>query len=298
LPLDVSVIIPAYRAESTIGRALRSVAAQTAPPTEVIVVDDGSPDRTAATAEACRAEMGGIALRVVRQQNAGAGAARNEAIRNAGSAYVAFLDADDEWLPEKLERSFDVLNGAGLDLVSHNYDAIAPDGSVARVDCAAKYREGPDPFATLYRKGFLATSTLITRRDLVVSAGGFDTTLANAQDFDLWLAILQDRTISFEVFDDALTRYHVIEGSITAHTERRVRCCLEIALRFAPTLGSSKYINLWMRTLAVYLEACRAYRSRNRYVMALTAAVRAGPALIVMAVKAAATTPPSRQMWL
>ena len=79
MPLDVSVIIPAYRAESTIRRALRSVAAQTAPPTEVIVVDDGSPDRTAATAEACRAEMGGIALKVVRQQNAGAGAARNQA---------------------------------------------------------------------------------------------------------------------------------------------------------------------------------------------------------------------------
>ena len=101
----------------------------------------------------------------MRQQNAGAGAARNQAIRKAGSAYVAFLDADDGWLPEKLERSFDVLNGAGLDLVSHNYDAIAQDGSVSRVDCAAKYRDAPAPFATLYRKGYLATSTLITRRD-------------------------------------------------------------------------------------------------------------------------------------
>ncbi|MGB0630875.1 MAG: glycosyltransferase family 2 protein [Alphaproteobacteria bacterium] len=295
MPLDVSVIIPAYRAETTIGRALKSVAAQTAPPREVIVVDDGSPDGTAAAAESCRAEMRDIALKVVRQKNAGAGAARNRAVQNATSTFVAFLDADDEWLPEKLEQSFDVLNGKNLDLVSHNYDAVGPDGSVSRVDCAARFREGPDPFVTLYRKGYLSTSTLITRRDLVLDAGGFDTTLANAQDFDLWLAILQNGERSFEVFDGTLTRYHVTEGSITANTERRIRCCLDVALRFAPALKSGRYVNLWTRTLAVYLEACRAYHSHNQSLRALWAALRAVPALICITANSAFSTPPPRR---
>ena len=294
-PLDVSVIIPAYRAEATIGRALDSVAAQTLPPREVIVVDDGSPDNTSATAEACRTKMGDIALQVVRQENAGAGAARNHAVQKASSTLVAFLDADDEWLPEKLERSFDAIESNNLGLVSHNYVSVAPDGSVTPIDCAARFREGPDPYATLYRKGYLATSTLMTRRDLVTAAGGFDTSLTNAQDFDLWLAILQDRSVAFDVLDDALTRYHVTDGSITAHTERRIKCCLQIALRFAPTLGNGKYVNLWMRTLAVYLEAIRAYRARGQGGKAMAAGLRSVPALICMTVKTATGTPPPRQ---
>ena len=291
---DVSVIIPAYRAETTIARALGSVAAQTLPPREVIVVDDGSPDETAAAAEACRDDMSGIGLRVVRQQNAGAGAARNRAVRKATSTFVAFLDADDEWLPEKLERSLQLMDQKALGLISHNYEAVAPDGTVSTVDCAARFREGPDPYATLYRKGYLATSTLIVRRGLVTAAGGFDTTLANAQDFDLWLAILQDRSVAFEVFDDALTRYHVTEGSITAHTERRIQCCLKIALRFAPTLPRSRYAGLWIRTLAIYLEAMRAYRTRGQNAKALLAGLRAAPALIGMTLQAAFSKPPPR----
>jgi len=288
------VIIPAYRAEATIARALKSVAAQTLPPREVIVVDDGSPDGTAAAADACRDDMAGIGLQVVRQPNGGAGAARNRAVRQAASAFVAFLDADDEWLPEKLERSLEAIERKGLGLVSHNYVAVGPEGSESTVDCAARFREGPDPYATLYRKGYLATSTLIARRDLVMAAGGFDTSLANAQDFDLWLAILQDRTIAFEVFDDALTRYHVTAGSITAHTERRIRCCIEIALRFAPATGSGKYAHLWMRTLAVYFEACQAYRRRKQPFKAGFAAVRALPALIGVTFSTAFSKPAPR----
>ena len=123
----------------------------------------------------------------------------------------------------KLERSFDVLNGAGLDLVSHNYDAIA--GLPIPATTAGKYREAA-PFATLYRKGYLATSTLITRRDQW-SRRRIDTTLANAPD-----SISGSRPprpdYLVEVFDDALTRYHVTEGSITAQT---VSVLPRIALR-------------------------------------------------------------------
>ena len=101
---DVTVVIPAFQAENTIDRALASVLAQTVLPRAVIVVDDGSTDGTMAAAEAWRAKIDKIDLRVVRQPNAGAGAARNRALRDAKTRYVAFLDSDDTWMPRKLPK--------------------------------------------------------------------------------------------------------------------------------------------------------------------------------------------------
>ena len=95
--------MPAYNAERTIVRTLDSIAGQTVKPKEVIIVDDGSTDKTAENAETMRPRMNGVDLIIIRQEHKGAGAARNRALQEAGSDYVAFLDADDEWLPEKLE---------------------------------------------------------------------------------------------------------------------------------------------------------------------------------------------------
>ena len=103
---DVSVIVAAYQAAGTIGRALRSIAGQTLKPREVVVVDDGSSDGTFEAAESEAPNMNGIELRVFKTwENHGAGAARNRAIAESREPTLAFLDADDEWLPEKLERS-------------------------------------------------------------------------------------------------------------------------------------------------------------------------------------------------
>jgi teichuronic acid biosynthesis glycosyltransferase TuaG len=114
---DVSVIIPAYRAAETIGRALRSVAGQTVTPREIVIVDDGSDDDTAKVARRYADLLAPSALRVVTQPNLGAGAARNRALAEATQPLVAFLDADDEWLPEKLERSVNEMNAGDYVLV-------------------------------------------------------------------------------------------------------------------------------------------------------------------------------------
>ena len=104
LPLEISVIVPAYQAENTVRRALKSVASQTRVPKEVIVVDDGSKDGTALVAESMRNSMAGINLKVLRQDHQGAGAARNTAIREAQLEYVAFLDDDDHWSSDHIEN--------------------------------------------------------------------------------------------------------------------------------------------------------------------------------------------------
>src|SRR5262249_39213835 len=99
----VSVVLPAYNAERTIAASLASIAAQTVTELEVIVVDDGSTDDTIRVAKST--DRGD--LRVISQANAGHAAARNTGVSAARGRYVAFLDADDLWLPEKLERQMD-----------------------------------------------------------------------------------------------------------------------------------------------------------------------------------------------
>ncbi|MDP6785616.1 MAG: glycosyltransferase [Rhodospirillales bacterium] len=264
---DVSVIIPAYRAAATIRRALESVAAQTVKPSEVIVVDDGSDDATSDAAKACTDLMEGIELKVFSQPNRGAGAARNRALAEARGTYVAFLDADDEWLAAKLERSMAHLLGTDNVLVAHD-GWIVGDGQETLNACARRFREGADPFVQLYRKGYIDTCSVVARRAAIDAAGGFDEDLPNAQDFDLWLKMVREPGTPFEVFDEPLVRYHAGDGGIMGHTERRLACCLIIARRYAPDLcrrPGSVLVSLAYRVLALHAEAMAAYRKRGRF---------------------------------
>ena len=262
---DVSVVIPAYGAAATIGRALASVAAQTVKPRQAIVVDDGSPDGTAEAARACAGTMAGIDLTVLRQENKGAGAARNRALAEAGATYVAFLDADDEWLPEKLERSLARFDGPDKILVAHDVTFVE-DGTEWLQDCARHFLAPGDAYVALFRKGYIGTCTVVARRDAVLAVGGFDEGLATAQDFDLWLKLLADPDARFEVFSGPLSRYHVGADSITRNTRRRLSCCLEVARRHGPGLRrrpGSPLASLWYRVLAVHNEAFQVFLKRR-----------------------------------
>jgi teichuronic acid biosynthesis glycosyltransferase TuaG len=261
--MNVSVIIPAYKAALTIGRTLASITTQSLKPTEVIVVDDGSEDGTFEAAEALKGKMNGIELKVFSQKNLGAGAARNRAIKESTGDWLAFLDADDEWLPEKLAISMNVIEKKNLTLFAHNYISIDSADEIL-VDCAARYHAADDPYIGLYRKGFIATSTVVVRREAVVSAGGFDETLATAQDFDLWLKILKKKEAIFQVAQDALTHYYISPGSITSHTKRRLDCSLRIARRHAISKADLRY-----RIIAVHYEAIRAALSHGQLFMSI-----------------------------
>ena len=144
----ISVIVPAYRAAGTIGRALASVADQTLRPLEVIVVDDGSDDGTLEAAKSSAGLLGDIRLTVLHQYHGGAGAARNRAIMEAAGHYVAFLDADDEWLPAKLERSLPYFDDPAIVLVAHN-NLHAEAGAERLNDAASRFRAAPISFVGL-----------------------------------------------------------------------------------------------------------------------------------------------------
>lgn len=100
MQIQVSVVVPAYNREKTIKRCIDSIVTQTVPPMEILVVDDGSTDGTVHMLES----MDCACLKIIKQNHKGAQAARNLGILNANGEYIAFLDSDDEWLPDMLER--------------------------------------------------------------------------------------------------------------------------------------------------------------------------------------------------
>ena len=298
---NVSVIIAAYRAAGTIERTLASIAAQTLKPKEVVVVDDGSDDGTFEEAKACLPNMNGIELRVFRtDDNHGAGAARNRAIMESTEAVLAFLDADDEWLPEKLERSMSYLEGSDYSLVAHDYRTGENEHAVHH-DCEKRFRESGDAFVSLYRKGYVASSSVVARRDAVLAAGGFDPDLRNAQDFDLWLAVTRDPARRFLVFGEALLRYHITPGGIMSHTARRLVCCLKIRQRYTPDIKQRPgggLLDLWFRVAAIHLEAVRAYGKRGEIPGLLLTVVKLPLSLLTMTAFYFAGSPQPRGQYL
>lgn len=289
----VSVIIPAYNAADTIRATLQSVAAQTLQPAEVVVVDDGSIDGTLTIANNCKDLFAPNTLVVVHQENAGAGAARNRAIAEATQEFLAFIDADDEWLPEKLTRSMDVMLGSDFTLVAHDFYQITDDGDI-QIECARRFNEAADPFVALYQKGFIPSITVVIRRADALAVGGFDGTLRNAQDFELWLALLSRPDASFVIFDEPLARYSNNPVGIMTFTDRRLRCVTEIALRYLPALRGHTFVPIfamWLRLIAVHKEAFDAHRSNGRIIRAALVGAKFGISMIRETVSAAFIKP-------
>lgn len=279
---DISVIIPAWRAASTIGRALVSVATQTLRPREVIVIDDGSDDGTADVSEKSAELLCEIELTVLRRPHQGPGAARNAGLARASGRYVAFLDADDEWLPEKLAHSLAHFKDNDTVFVSHDMIAVAPDGHEVYFDCARHFVKAKDPFVALFKRGFVATSTVVARREALLEAGGFDPDLPAAQDYDLWLTMAAKPNARFHVFTEALTRYHQNPGGITANVERRRSCSMTVLCRHAPTVRGREgaFVAVLARTLIVHYEAFVLCLAQGRIGFALGLGLKLIPALV------------------
>lgn len=213
---QVSVVVPAYNAAHTIGPALASVFAQTLDDYEVIVVDDGSTDDTAAVVQAI-----GAPVTLIRQDNGGPGCARNAGIRASRGRLVAFLDADDRWLPHKLEAQvayFRLYPQTGL----LHTAVTARAGEVG----AAAFDGHPRPprhvFCDLFHTDYgIATLTVMVRRDVLDSVGLFDERReVHVEDWDLWLRIAARYPIGYLPQPAAV---RVIGGRMSADIEKTFR---------------------------------------------------------------------------
>jgi glycosyltransferase involved in cell wall biosynthesis len=185
--MKISVVIAAYNASTTIERAVRSVLAQTRLADEIIVIDDGSTDGTADIVRRFGSEV-----RLLSQANGGASVARNRGIEAAGGEWIAFLDADDEWLPEKLSLQDEYFR-THPDLVWGYGNFIPTDYRGNPLKAVHPNYSGQPVFEDYfhaYCQGFYAwTGTLVIRKDVFDKVGLFEAGMKRAQDNDLWFRI-------------------------------------------------------------------------------------------------------------
>jgi glycosyltransferase involved in cell wall biosynthesis len=249
LPL-VSIVIPTYNRAASLVRALDSVLAQTYPAWEVLIVDDASTDDTAGRIAPYLGDR--VALHR-RPRNGGATAARNAGIALARGAYVAFLDSDDEWLPEKLARQVALFQAgppdlglvyAGLwQLVDGRPPVAVPPRQRGRVYDALRWRN---------RIG--TASGVMVRRDLLRALGGFDERLSACEDWDLWLRIARDWQV--DAIEEPLLRYHDGGGDRLSNRSRSVFLSNRAIYRRHNPDGGSRRI----RSMHLALSARELYR--------------------------------------
>jgi glycosyltransferase involved in cell wall biosynthesis len=195
----ISIAIPAYNAEACLRETLESALAQTYPPHEIIVVDDGSKDRTEEVARSF-----GDRIRYVKQQNQGIAGARNTAIREATGDWIAFLDHDDLFLPNKLEKQVAVIEAnADLVVVYSAFSYLYTDGTTRLIPAFPARKLWP---ALRYRTPVLP-STAIIRRSALEEIGGFKKIYC-IDDWNLWFRLVRRYSSSaFQEVPESLTLY-------------------------------------------------------------------------------------------
>lgn len=241
---NVSVVVPAYRAASTIAAAIESVQAQTFSRHELIVVDDGSDDDTAAVAASY-----GSDVHVIRQQNSGVSRARNAGLARARGQYVAFLDADDAWHPAKLERQVECLTVlphvglcfTGLTRIDGNGRVVGNTPAIRRTDYVAD--------SLLYSVVVNSpSSSVLSRTALVRSVGGFDPRFSQCADWDF--SIRLGLRAAIEPIDEPLVSYRVAAGSMSSDIALLEFDTFRVLDTFYGMRESSKYSSLRRRAYA------------------------------------------------
>lgn len=191
--MTISVVIPAYNAEKYVSRAIDSVLKQTHPADEIIVVDDGSTDNTADIVQGY-----GEKVRYIRQENAGAGAARNRGIEESTCQWIAFLDSDDEWLADNLKLLADVVSGDNKPAWAFgnffncdcNTQTRKPAHDIQKAEKRLGEGEYFDNFLVCFAQGFHAwTGSILIRRDVFENVSLFIVDQPRAEDTDMWLRI-------------------------------------------------------------------------------------------------------------
>jgi glycosyltransferase involved in cell wall biosynthesis len=220
----VSVIIPAYQVENYIGAAIQSVVEQTYDNWELLIIDDGSPDRSV---EVCR-QFTDPRIKIISQENRGLAGARNTGIRNAQGEYLAFLDGDDVWFSEKLEKHVEHLENSPAVGVSFSPSGFIDEaGNAKGTYLKPKLRE-ISPASLLRDNSIGNGSAAVVRREVLeaikfqdnrygtIEEFYFDENLRQAEDLDCWLRITIQTHWIIEGIPEELTLYRVNSGGLSA----------------------------------------------------------------------------------
>ena len=261
--IRISVVIPAYNIGKYIRRALDSVLGQSRGADEIIVVDDGSTDGTGEVVKKY-----GSAVRYIYQDNAGASVARNTGIRAARFEWIAFLDGDDEWVGDYLDRQRGLLS-RNRELVwttANFYRCLCDEnrrgpsvdpGQVAKVLAGKEYFD--DYFGLSTPQGFTCTDTMVVRKDVLEKAGMFREGQLIANDLDMWWRIAY-RWSKIGYISEPMAIYHMIIPQSISQKYKQMEILRELIrrhLRLAAEYGRldvfgarmERVVRSWVRSL-------------------------------------------------
>ena len=217
----VSVIMPAYNAEKYILQSIESVIQQTYSNWELIIVDDGSTDGTAKIIKRKSENDGRI--KYFYQQNSKQGKARNLAIKNSSGKYLAFLDADDLWHPEKLFKQINCIQEKSVDLVfsdcyvfKNNVNDVSH-----KMNTYKGVLKGEQALKLFLEVNQIPILTVMANRESIIAAGNFtdDSSIQNAEDYHLWMKMILNGSTFFGM-DEALSYYRIHENQNTKQDSR------------------------------------------------------------------------------
>lgn len=251
----VSVVIPTYNRADYLQEAIDSVLAQAYTDYEIIVLDDGSTDNTKEALAHYKDK-----IKYFYQENRGPTAAKNSGMQKARGEYIAFLDDDDLWLPEKLAKQVEALdNNQKLAFVCSGSYVI--DSSGQRIDEWKKVTQNQETFSNLYEANFVFTLTVMIRRKCLAATGLFDENLSIVQDYDLWLRLAKRYPFAYIALPLAQYRKH--DSNVTKNIPQRLKEHLRIVNK-KEIAGDLSFIKRRIRTAKVYiLFAATYYAAKN-----------------------------------
>ncbi len=254
----VSVIIPIYNVVSVVAETLKSVLAQTYADFEVLIIDDGSTDNSVAICQ----EFQDARFRIIHQQNRGLAGARNTGIRHAQGDYLAFLDSDDLWLPEKLERHVRHLDTApevGVSFSRSRFiDAQGQSLGIYQMpkltDITPGYLFCRNPISNgscvVIRKAVLTEIQFQDNLYGTVEDFYFDDSFRQSEDIECWLRITLQTAWKIEGIPEALTLYRVNMGGLSANTLNQYAAWERILLKAQST--HPEFVKTWGNKARAY----------------------------------------------
>jgi len=255
----VSVIIPAFKVAGFIAETLSSVLAQTFSTYEIIVINDGSPDTE--TLELNMVPFSQF-VNYIKQENRGAGAARNAGLHAARGEFVAFLDGDDLWLPEFLQEQLRLIQSdGGYDLVYADAINITENRSSRITNMQLNPSDGPVTAQSLIAgKCNIITSSVVARRAVIEAVGFFDEGFPNSQDYDLWLRLAKHGArMTYQ--KRVLVERRIYDGSLASDPIKsftgEIRVLEKTARRSDLTKAEREALNRKLKLRHADIEVCR-----------------------------------------
>ncbi|MGN1370254.1 MAG: glycosyltransferase family 2 protein [Aristaeellaceae bacterium] len=237
----VSVIMPTYNCGRFIAASIRSVLAQTVTDWELQIVDDCSTDDTREVVAAFTAQSPRIHYTCL-GRNGGPAVARNEALRRAAGRYIAFLDSDDLWLPDKLERQIAFMEKTGVPFTATAYRQMDESGCTLPTICLPPHRTSYHKMLRLSNP--IGNSTVMYDQDAL---GPFEVPpIRKRNDFALWLKILKKTPVCAGM-DDVLTHYRVRTNSVSSNKLAQAKYHWQLYRRMEKlgVLRSTFYLGCW-----------------------------------------------------